>query len=407
MSTLPLDIYQEIFRSLDAQSLDSCSSVNHSFHRMAQQHQFEDVLLNSASWKAKCQFLEGKGLTLRSRVRKLRIEVEGIDLLASADLAAGGELEDMFTLMREVGPQLRTFILEGKIINNSHYGHYARSMSWSQLALYFRSQLFVHIIPHIQTLEIFELRQIPILDILNKTSQLRRLLLSASRGLIAQDSLVDHLATIADLDLAFGAFNRQDFDVSRYQRHYLHILGSHVTSLELQLPINEIFPSDLFFLEPFDNLKAHLKHLRLWIRLYDCIMSSTEDAEHIPLNTFKSLETLTFSVIAGPQLSHWLKWFTIWYHWIKSSAASAPKCFRKLQFTVETAKGAWSDQGLPSEILESNDLSPVPTFDIDIVGSSSSGTEDNEKMFAFIRSLLFPWEKVGMLKFWVKLGEIG
>ncbi|KAH8796821.1 hypothetical protein DL96DRAFT_1825623 [Flagelloscypha sp. PMI_526] len=385
MSPFPLDLWYEILGSVGAhKSLESCSLVNHGWYHIAQQHRFKHLALDAKTWKAKTCFLLDDGKReFRSRIRTLGIDLSSIDS-RSFDRDAAGKFEDLYSLMGVIGQQLTTFRMEGPFYDD--YGEQT-PMNWENLSPYFRSQLFTQIFPFIKSLQLVEVVWVPLLQILDKAARLRSIYLSSDLDLGADDGDTDtHIAVAPgiEFDLTFGIFSFENLDVNN----------------SFRTPYTCNFIPNLGFLDPFDTLKAHLKHLTFGRVMFDTVVVR-KDIEPMPLAWFTRLETLTFFIASPQKQSDWLTWF----NWVADSVEDVAKSFRELRVSIAVGNGTvtWDDLAIPSTELQFNLIAPKFPFSIDFVTSWTNGIEANERMFTFIRRLLLPWEESGKLNFWVNL----
>ncbi|KAH8796818.1 hypothetical protein DL96DRAFT_1689001 [Flagelloscypha sp. PMI_526] len=401
MSNFPLDLWDEILGSLSTYYLKSCSLVNRDWHDISQHYRFKHLELDSKTWKAKTTFLlNDANRDLRRSVRTLTINLNGIDS-RSFDREVAGAFEDLYSLMSVIGQQLTTFQMEGPFYDEDNEPH---AINWENLSPYFLSHLFTHIIPFVRSLEFVEVVRVPLLQILDKAPHLRSIFSSSDLDLVAGGWDADVHVTVApaaEFDLSFGIFSVEDLNVNNSVGRFLSQFGDHVSSLEFYTPYTRFFIPNLSFLDPFDNLKDHLKHMTFGRLMFDTIIELKDDAEPLPLHWFAKLETLTFFIANPQEQSDWINWF----NWVADSVEDVAKSFIELRFSIAVDNGTrtWNDQAIPSHAFQFNLIAPSSPFNIDFVTSWTNGVEVNENMFAFIRRWLLPWEELGKLNFWVNL----
>ncbi|KAH8834672.1 hypothetical protein DL96DRAFT_1581248 [Flagelloscypha sp. PMI_526] len=402
MSVLPSDVCHEILRSLDISSLDSCALVNHEFHFIAQEHRFRHVVLDAKTWKTKCSFLlSDKGLRLRQRIRTLTIHMEATPFLQYDEKEVAVDLRDLGVLMSCIGPQLTTFRIEG-LTHNDDGG--VVCTQWSGISDYFRSQIVANIIPFIRTLELFEVVQLPILRIISEAHHLQSLYLSSAHEVIGNDEDAEDGITIPEtlqFDVTIGVFANEDFNVDYSLGRFLEMAGKQISTLELHSSLDKCLPK-LDFLDPFEDLRANVRHLLFSLELFEMIIQAKVSMSFLPLWTFTSLEILTLSIPAPKETTSWDTWFD-WISAYINSPSSIPVTLRTVQFSV-MADNYWDHKMIPKFHVNLNWLANNAPFSIEFRVPSLGG-ENTGQLIRSIRTCLSRWDKAGKLVFRVDLSS--
>ncbi|KAH8796815.1 hypothetical protein DL96DRAFT_1825618 [Flagelloscypha sp. PMI_526] len=414
MTTLPLDVCNEIISSLDISTLNSCSLVNRDFHRITQLYVFKHIVLDAKTWKAKCNFLlSEKGLHFLQKARKLTANLENMMLQSGKDEEVSAEFVDYSRLMREIGPQLTTFRIEGLVSkgeeDNSDDGDAEEDEEedtrWPNNCLWFRSQLFTHIIPYARTLEFINAGRLPVFKIINEARHLQTLYFKSDVAVVDYLNEGDNLQNVsetADFHLTFGSFSSVEFYKFGSLGSFMRIAGAQISTLELQTSVGDCFPS-LFVVERHDTLRNNLRHLVLGEELYKTIIDLGVAAEACPFGWFTSLEVLTLHTAAPSVASDW----PVWFHWITLSFYAGHDTrtlenLRTLKFVVP-AGGVCDSNFIHHDCHSINRLKDSSSFNILFYVASSDGIEKTRDFFSFIRSCLILWQAAGRLVFRVDL----
>ncbi|KAH8796817.1 hypothetical protein DL96DRAFT_1825620 [Flagelloscypha sp. PMI_526] len=418
MTTLPLEVCNEIISSLDIPALNSCSLVNRDFRRITQQYEFKHIVLDAKTWKAKCRFLlSEQGLRFRRKARELTLSLENMTLLFGSEEQAAVEMLELSSVIREIGPQLTTFRIEGLVPQEEEEDADEQDADeedeedytkWPNISPWFRSQLFAHIIPFVKTLEFVGVGILPLSKIINEARHLQNLYFRSDVG-IGDDEEEDRTfqagSETADLHLTLGSFSVRDFDPYRSLGFFMKIAGKQISTLELQTPIRVYLPS-LYILYPQETLRTHLRHLVFGKELHKTIIDCSRAADHklCPFWWFRSLEALTLhTAVSRPSDWPW------WFEWISLSLQSGYdihilETLRTLEFVV-AAEGVCDIDVFHGEPFNFNTLTECSSFTVEFFVASSDGIVKTKQFFTFIRSFLWSWEVAERLTFRVDLNR--
>ncbi|KAH8796876.1 hypothetical protein DL96DRAFT_1643423 [Flagelloscypha sp. PMI_526] len=206
----------------------------------------------------------------------------------------------------------------------------------------FKDCLFKQVLPHIRSLELVEIRHIPLTHVLSYCRCLQTVSISAKDGNISLPAEMDPPTGVESIHLpkirsfSVNGFVATDFSLDRSISHFLEFGGDHISSLYLCAEYCDNFPLALDFLPPLPALRHNLHDLSFGIKVYKIIAIEKRDDPEVrsilPLSTFQNLCTLTFTIWLPYHTQSWNRWFK----WLARNIPHAPDSLRTLYFKVDS-----------------------------------------------------------------------
>ncbi|KAH8834666.1 hypothetical protein DL96DRAFT_1704258 [Flagelloscypha sp. PMI_526] len=388
--SLPLDLLPYILKPLSAPDLENCSLVAVSFRTIARPLLFSHVVLCSNTWRAKCGFhLGDPGAEYRRNIKRITLTVKGMPVF-DMDVEFPPLLS---SLLKTLGPQLDTFCAQS-----------ARDVYWDRLHPSFRDILVHDIMPHLRSLELLAIREIPLLTMLKDCLQLQHLHLSARDSIIGAVEDIEITNNVLSLwnvpkvaSLEIDVFGEEDFGDLSSLAPYIQYAGSETRSFRLGQSCTHDFPLSWKFLEPLEDLRAALLYLSFGDQICSTIAehSSMDSPLVLDLHLFTNLHSITFDVpVSFPSR---------WQSWLGCLALSIQHPHHN---ALEVLRFIFRDNNPPdfgSTINPFNGLAVRFDFETHVVLSNGSRGEIFAEIAAAFRHGLPSWTKAEKLKFW--LGE--
>ncbi|KAH8834628.1 hypothetical protein DL96DRAFT_1581135 [Flagelloscypha sp. PMI_526] len=387
--SLPLDLLPHILGYLDGADLDKCCRVTVAFRLTARLLLFSHVILCSTTWEATCGFLLGAtGEKLLSHINKVTMRIDGSPGLAKDDFEP---LVQSF--LRTVGPQLDAFCIRTNT-----------EREWNKLHISFREDIRHKILPHIHTLELLGIVQIPFLTILPRCPNLTVLRVGSTEYIIGKREINIKMEDLMKLDfphvasLTMDVFALEDFGRSTSLARYLVFRGNEIQNLTLDRFCDPDFPLALDFLIPFEGLRNSLLHLSFGTHLYETVIQGyAVDLDWLGLDMFPCVQTITFTAPVDASPNGWNQWWT--YIALSFDRPAAIECVRSLK----TMRVVVQSRDPPNEkrLTMINRLRSKVDFEIHIVGSGTRVAQNFPEIANAFRSCLQSWDRTEKLKFWV------
>ncbi|KAH8798754.1 hypothetical protein DL96DRAFT_1638642 [Flagelloscypha sp. PMI_526] len=390
--SLPLDLLSPILESLENSDLEACTLVAVAFHRVARQLLFAHIVLCSDTWRAKCAFaLDSRGVELRRSARKVTLIIDGIPILKSeSDLP---RLLQLF--FEEIGPCLDAFRVQT-----------SSELWWRTFHHSFR-EIITSTMPHIRSLEVLGVSQIPLVKTLSYFPHLRRLSLKSEDFIIGipedlanDDILRSSVPKIASLSVA--GFTDQDFEESTSLTQFMLLATPQIHCLTLDQSSTNHYPLYWDFLQAFTS---SLYHISFGKDLYRTVVPkfwnyTLDELSSEKIHRFSQLQSVTISIPHDASPEEWEPWWPQIAQGIQNlrNLYFLPS-LNALRFVLPSsfALGNVSSASLPSL----SELVVHSSFEIHIVISCPA--TDFPQMANDFRTCLPSWDAAGRLKFWMRI----
>ncbi|KAH8834534.1 hypothetical protein DL96DRAFT_1810781 [Flagelloscypha sp. PMI_526] len=393
MVTLPLDLLPYFLSSLDKPDLERCCLVARDFYHTARPFQFSRLVLDSKTWKLKCRFLlDSPGSQFLKYIKSLKLEIISMPLFRGGEEMPSSLL---VLLQRLQGHHLDSLCIDAR----------PDECKWNDLHSTFRKGVFDILLPHITSLELLSMVNLPISWIARRCPKLVNMELGSEHKYIAKLSDIEREEPIDSnvTSLSFFMFGTRDFETDRSLGQYILHAGTKINSLELtQYMPREEFPMSLDFLQCLGSLTQQLHHLSIGPQLYYVVVSNGGGCNTLQLALFPHLQTLQLSLSTGDQVAGTEAW-AVWTAWVAQMLVPDADYSRSLKIL----RFLMYPDGTERKPTALNDLAVGSDFEIHVhVDGTGQNSERFGQTVSSIRASLGTWDAADKLKFWMRLGML-